>query len=103
MHTTRNGEETYLKEDKEVVKFPLLRSAIEAHAARVQQHAHEPDAEEVVWHVDGARELWHGMTLGCGIRMYVSSKASPMSYDSRCPNVTNAQSVSKIKPELMRR
>jgi len=103
MHITRNGEETYLKEDEEVVKFPLLRSAIEAHATCVQQHAHEPDAEKVVWRVDGARELWHGMALGCRMRMYVSSMASPRSYDSRCPNVTNAQSVSKIRPELMRR
>ena len=48
MHITRNGEETYLKEDEEAVKFPLLRSPIEAHATRVQQHAHEPDAEKVV-------------------------------------------------------
>ncbi len=36
MGFTRNGEGTYLEEDEEVNKLPLLQSVIEAHATHVQ-------------------------------------------------------------------
>jgi len=45
------------------------------------------------------------MTLGCDKAMYehqLRDDASNMYYLS-CPNVTNAQNVSKIRPELIRR
>lgn len=48
---------TYLEEYEPIVQLSLLRPTIEAHAARVKQHAYESETEEVIWHIDRARKL----------------------------------------------
>lgn len=46
---------SYLEESQEAVKLLLLRPAVEAHSARVQDDANKTNAEEVVRHVN---ETW---------------------------------------------
>jgi hypothetical protein len=54
-----------LEERQKVIEFLLLRAAVEAHPARVQQSANQPNAKKVIWGVDETGLPWQGSTLGC--------------------------------------
>jgi hypothetical protein len=56
---------SHLEDDQELVELLLGRALVEAHAARVEQGADEPHAEEVVGRIDGARPAGHGKRFGC--------------------------------------
>ena len=55
----------YLEEGQEVVKLLLLRPSVETHADGVKNNTNQPDAEEVVLHVNRARLAGRRPTLGC--------------------------------------
>jgi hypothetical protein len=55
----------YLEESDEVVEPFLLRAAIEAHAACVEEDANKAYTKEVIRHVNGTGLERHGMAFGC--------------------------------------
>ena len=55
----------YLEEGQEVVKLLLLRPSVETHADGVKNNTNQPDAEEVVRHVDRARLAGRRPAIGC--------------------------------------
>ena len=48
----------HLKEREEVVQLLLMCTMIKTHPTGIQQHADQPDAEEIVRHVNRTRLTW---------------------------------------------
>lgn len=60
---------TDLEERQETIELAFVRSAIEAHSARIEEGANQPNAEEIVRCVNGADNTRQRPALVCIIFM----------------------------------